>query len=206
MSSKRDLLETHVSLDDEYRRTRKCQSHLKNDVVLVLLSPRGDQVTLLTQKKVVERGEYSFTLPQQRCRQEVQGGSQDWLPSEAVKHLLKGVTSAIKVSNVRALGYLYGPKKDGQYAVRHGRKFYVYGAFAPYRNDVLLSNNKALHQLRWVGVNELQTLPESLAMSHEKYRLLMQAILQLHVREHREKGKLLELAHEFVTKLRTFAA
>jgi hypothetical protein len=194
MRSQKDQLFVGHDFDYEWREQKRRRPYLKHSVMLLVLSPRRDQVALVTPQQKVFDGRFEVMLPQYRCVKSVLGSTEDIAPSQAI-HLLQRDILAVP-ADCQQIGFSSvhkGELTDGM--TRHTRLAYVYGLQAKEYCGVLTATQTPHHQLRWCGVSELLALPNGKQISPRKFELMMQTIVAFHAMLRKSEGKLLAAAH-----------
>ncbi len=194
MRSQKDQLSVGNNFDCVWREQKGRRPYLKHSVMALVLSPRRDQVALVTPRKKVFDGRFEVMLPQYRCVKSVLGSTEDIAPSQAI-HLLQRDILAVP-ADCQQIGYSYvhqGELTGGM--SKHTRLAYVYGLQANEYHGVLTATQTPHHQLRWCGVSELLALPKGRQISPRKFELMMQVTVAFHGMLGKSEGRLLAAAH-----------
>lgn len=194
MRSQKDRLRTGQHFDTVWRQERQRRPHLKHSVLLLILSPRRDQIALVTPQSKAERIE--VMLPQHRCVRDVIGVTEAIAPSQAIRLLRRDVLQEPEGQRLCEIGhgYVHTGELSGR-KQKHSRMVYAYGAQVPAYDDFLLQSPTEHYQLRWCGVSELMALPVGQQIAPRKFELIMQSIVELHGMLGKTDGKLLAAAH-----------
>jgi hypothetical protein len=151
-------------------RERENRSWMKHSVVLLIVSPKVDQIALVLPRKVADRGESHVRTPPQQALPKDETVNRVAL--EIVRTL---VTQKVSSERLQFLGSTRGNVNRGGQQQPYGKWVHWVGVRLEERNGVFTKDPASLGLAHWCHTNQLLSM-DTYAMSERKYMMTLQAL------------------------------